>query len=709
MNVEHATSFEEPFKDPLVGTILAESYKIDSVLGKGGMSVVYKARYLPVDEFVALKVLNTGTIFDTDAFQRFKREAKLACTLDHPNIVRCLRMHITDEGLPFIVAELVEGETLQAALERQGAFDEARFTRIFSQIMDALKYAHAQRIVHRDIKPGNIMITGRGHNEVAKILDFGIGKFLADTGITQNFSTQDSRSRVFGSPMYMSPEQCVGGAVDSRADIYSLGCVMYEAATGVPPFAGETAMDTLFKQVNEMPPSFDRVAPDRSIPEYIEGMVFAALQKDPDARPQTIEELANMLHTRSAAKLSYGNKGSGSAQRKKLSRTGLLATLLALTVIVAGALAFVSYYKSKNNSSNDKDDSADSTVPIESSNLAPSMMPKTAKACYSFGDQISRQRTENQQEKHSEALRFFRRAEQLLAQQKHPDPVLFYDVKTAIGLQLMSLGENAGAQEYLLQALQACPGSKERGYIFSLLADNERAAEHPFDAVKYAEESLKIIRGRITPQVLEQRLTSDAGHRELAGAYEMLGICYAEAKQTEKSDQAFREAIAHLQQQHGLYDVLRVTRQFAERLYYRSEFGASKELMDNYMKEVQSVARIENDTWEEVATGYQFYGFIVAATKGPLEARPYHAKAVESAEKYFSRNPVLRHRLMGHILYYQAVNFYLCGQLDEGEKTLKSSFREFESTHLPVDKATIDRLKVEIQPTIDAALKQAKK
>ncbi|MDZ4832180.1 MAG: protein kinase [Candidatus Melainabacteria bacterium] len=276
--------------DLLVGITLEDRYYVMSLLGKGGMSLVYKAKDMKTGEIVAVKCLRTQVLGDEMVVKRFKREADVLDRLNHPRIVNFYGYGTNRRGQPYFVMDYLIGTSLGEILRTEGRLELGRFQDIFVQVAAAIGHAHKHDAVHRDIKPGNIMLVERGGtSDYVKIVDFGIAK------VTEGTQKLTRVGEVWGSPIYMSPEQCVGGGIDSRTDIYSLGVVMYEALTGEVPFLGRNYADTMMKQISEEPPTFKQANPKIEIPAELEAIVFRAMQKKPEARYQTMMEVKRDL------------------------------------------------------------------------------------------------------------------------------------------------------------------------------------------------------------------------------------------------------------------------------------------------------------------------------------------------------------------------------------------------------------------------------
>lgn len=277
-----------------VSSTFADRYLIQSVIGQGGMGIVYKAKHLHMDRDVAIKLLYTHRLRDSRAVKLFQQEAKAASSLNHPNIIGVFDFGVTHGGRPFLIMDYFPGDGLDEVLKREPMLEPARLLTIFSQACDALAAAHDNNIVHCDLKPSNIMIGKEQHNQdLVKIVDFGLARLLPTDSSIQMQLTDSFE--VAGSPYYMSPEQCKSTRLDQRSDIYSLGCVMYEAVTGKKLFDGLSPLEVFSKHLHDAPERFASISPGRLIPEAVETVVFKALAKDPDERFQTARELKDEL------------------------------------------------------------------------------------------------------------------------------------------------------------------------------------------------------------------------------------------------------------------------------------------------------------------------------------------------------------------------------------------------------------------------------
>ncbi|MCF6137058.1 Stk1 family PASTA domain-containing Ser/Thr kinase [Pseudalkalibacillus berkeleyi] len=268
----------------MIGRRISDRYKILEIIGDGGMAVVYKAEDLILDRFVAVKVLRSEYSTDDDFIRRFRREAESATSLNHPNVVNIL--DVGEEDLThFIVMEYVEGRTLKQIIREEGPLSSERTVEIMKQISSAIAHAHEHHIVHRDIKPHNILIDKRGN---AKVTDFGIALAATSATITHTNS-------VLGSVHYFSPEQARGGIANNKSDIYSLGVVLYEMTTGRLPFSGESAVSVALKHLQDQFPEPKLINPD--IPQSIENIIMKAMAKDPNKRFDSVQEFEEQLIT----------------------------------------------------------------------------------------------------------------------------------------------------------------------------------------------------------------------------------------------------------------------------------------------------------------------------------------------------------------------------------------------------------------------------
>jgi len=273
-------------KDPYVGTTFDGRYKIERQLGEGGMGVVYLARHKVIDKKVAVKVLRADLAKDREMVDRFVQEAKSASSIGNPHIIDIADFGDLPDGSTYFVMEYLEGDPLTKSIEAK--MDVKRLCDVAMQIADGLAAAHTAGIVHRDLKPDNIYLVTRGaKKDFVKILDFGIAK-VSNSGTTK----LTRAGAVFGTPHYMSPEQAAGHPVDHRADIYSLGVIMYEMTSGQLPFNADNFMGILTQHMYKAPVPIRALVNTTECPPGLEAIVQKCLSKKPDMRYATMEDLA---------------------------------------------------------------------------------------------------------------------------------------------------------------------------------------------------------------------------------------------------------------------------------------------------------------------------------------------------------------------------------------------------------------------------------
>ncbi len=274
--------------DPFIGTIFDEKYELVELLGGGGAGIVYRAKHCAIGNSVAVKLLYPHMNFQPDLVRRFSQEARSTGMLSHKNVIAIHDFGQNDMGQPYLVMELIDGTSLSELIAKDGKLPLPLVADLFIQTCNGLAHAHQKGVLHRDVKPSNLMLVPEGNGTyTVKLVDFGMAKPTTDASI----DTLTQTGEVFGSPPYMSPEQCRGHKVDHRADIYALGCVLYEMLTGKPPFIGSDALQTILMHINAEPPhlkNFD-IPDEQNI--LLDEILQKCLDKNKERRFQTVEEL----------------------------------------------------------------------------------------------------------------------------------------------------------------------------------------------------------------------------------------------------------------------------------------------------------------------------------------------------------------------------------------------------------------------------------
>ena len=284
-----------PPPDPLIGRTVGDRYLIEGVLGEGGMGLVYRARHNVLNKLLAVKVLRPDVSTDEEIITRFRQEAQSASAIGNEHIIDITDFGTLPTGATYFVMEYLDGQDLTGAIETSRPMPATRTIHIAKQLCRALGAAHEQGIVHRDLKPDNIFLVRRsGDHDFVKVLDFGIAKVGGGT------KKLTKAGQVFGTPHYMSPEQCAGTAVDHRTDIYALGVILYEMTAGQVPFDADNLMGILTKHMYETPLPPHELPPPVDVPPGLEAIILKCLAKKPEQRYQSMGELGEDLERAAA-------------------------------------------------------------------------------------------------------------------------------------------------------------------------------------------------------------------------------------------------------------------------------------------------------------------------------------------------------------------------------------------------------------------------
>src|SRR5262245_28362378 len=334
---------DQPVRDQMVGRIVKGRYQIMRRLGEGGMGTVYLAEQVSIGRKVALKLLRGTYAMDDEFIERFRREARLAASLNHRNIVTVYDFDQGDDESLFIAMEYLNGEKLSDVIRRDGPLDLNRAVRLCLQCAEGLEAAHQAGVIHRDIKPDNIMVVGEGAVERTKLMDFGIAR-LRDVAATSRLTRPDV---IMGTPAYMAPEQAEGKETSEKTDIYALGVVLYEMLTGEVPFKANTPAAVLLKQIQESPVPLRKLR--REVPSEIERIVMQALEKKPEKRQHGMRDLVQSLGKAAKTVVEYDvpetimttipMKGHVDPRRKSVKRKFIWASLVITLVVLGGVIA----------------------------------------------------------------------------------------------------------------------------------------------------------------------------------------------------------------------------------------------------------------------------------------------------------------------------------------------------------------------------------
>ena len=312
-----------PGNDDWVGRIVAGKYRVEEMIGEGGMGQVFRATQLSLDKSVVLKVLRRSLLSDARTVARFQREAKAASRLNHPNAINIIDFGQDSDDSLYIAMEYVSGRDLHQILSDEGPLPEKRLTRIVAQVLAALADAHAVGVIHRDLKPENIMVEQRRDQpDFVKVLDFGIAKLQENTAGSEGQALTRA-GFVCGTPEYMSPEQASGGEIDPRSDLYAVGVILYQCLTGSLPFDADSPVALATMHLSEEPTPPREKNPDIHCSEGLEKLILRAMAKDPADRPQTAEQFrAELISVEKSQRAAAKREAS---QRRHLKPKGTVS------------------------------------------------------------------------------------------------------------------------------------------------------------------------------------------------------------------------------------------------------------------------------------------------------------------------------------------------------------------------------------------------
>lgn len=342
---EAQTKSTEQKHDPMIGLHIDGRYRIESLLGKGGSAAVYKAFDEKVGRMVAIKLPKNAGAFAEESKESFEREATRYIRLQHPNTLRLFDYGQTDDGQTYIVTELLEGETLTERLDRlkaqgQNGIGAKQTLMLLKDIASALSEAHGVGLVHRDLKPSNIFLQSLGGQEVVKVIDFGIAKDVQE-------ATMTGSSSLWGTPLYMSPEQAHGRSVDARSDLYTLGVIGFECLTGQTPFSGSTPYAILMQHIDSTPPTLVEAGLTTPLPQGFEAMINRLMEKDPADRTKSSDALIAEIQI--IEELWASLRMTGTSMNMQAVQTAKLPYIIGALVLV-GLMSFTYVFTAQKSS-----------------------------------------------------------------------------------------------------------------------------------------------------------------------------------------------------------------------------------------------------------------------------------------------------------------------------------------------------------------------
>ncbi|MBK9279300.1 MAG: serine/threonine protein kinase [Candidatus Obscuribacter sp.] len=291
--------------------LVQQGYEFFDRIGKGSLGYVYQAKSRNIQDFLAVKIFHRKLFENKRTLKRLEQEARRAQELSHPHLAAVYSFGVSQKGYPYLVMDFLSGPSLAEIIQEEGFLDVPRAIDIFLQVAEALQYAHGENMLHRDLKPSNIyLMKAEDGRDFVKVSDLGIAKVLPNPGRETKYMTPEGEE--FGNPSYMSPEQCMGEKLGPASDLYSLGCVMYEALSGKLPVSSSNPVRLAFKQVSEIPKPLTTRFKDLDIPENLNTVVMNLLEKNPGSRFASAKELKEALLAVKAGKVPKLNKARGS-------------------------------------------------------------------------------------------------------------------------------------------------------------------------------------------------------------------------------------------------------------------------------------------------------------------------------------------------------------------------------------------------------------
>lgn len=656
------------------GTVFEGKYKIRKLIGSGGMGVVYEAFQTELERLVALKVLTAAAATDEEECRRFEREAKILSRLDHPNIVRFYSYGFCN-GYPYIVMERLTGVSLQQMLSEKSAgldFDFA--VAVARQVGDALRYGHGAGVYHRDIKPSNIIVCdmpahgadtpaygantpAHGANMRVKLVDYGLAKL---TDLDGQKLTQTGMA--LGSVQYMSPEQCMGKAVDGRGDIYSLGCILYECFTGEPPFTADSSVGIMFLQVNQPISLCSRW---HSLSATAQHVLERCLAKQPEFRYATIDELEADLTDLSRGDAPHSErlraKQLGKRQTGAAGLSLKVPAFLAVCVlsIVCGALL---WWGGKGPAPFAGGESLPGGE--ELSDHFDASLYTSAKAAYMTGE------SEHFVKRNERAIAILTRAEELL--KNEPDaltPYEQFELRMKLGECHLEAGNFDLSGKYAQAAMNlAKPLPIEHLASSTALAANAAFAQGKFEqAIEYGQRAAKHYE-QVERQSPLLPVNRKPWFERCSHSWTFLGDCYGETGDTSKAIAAYSTAVRLGKQQNDPAPLLAAYRKLASMLDRSGNPGEARKVMDEWSAlEAAVQQRDPRKCSTERAFGFQMLAILKSENGDLSGAAADIDRALELCLESKSADGLWWHR------HWQAVNFYRRNLIAEGDEAVRAS------------------------------------
>lgn len=622
-------SAESPQPAVASGTIIGGKYRLENWIGEGGMGTVYKCTAEGFEQPLAIKLLRPEFVDDAISKKRFESEASVASGLSHDNTVSLYDFGVEPDGTPYLVMDFADGENMSDILKREGALSLDRFFNLFSQVCEVLQYAHDRGVIHRDIKPSNIIVTKSGDREIVKLVDFGIAKLLPRGTDVSSFNLTLTGD-VFGTPKYMSPEQCQGHKLNHTTDIYSLGCLMYEALAGHPVFEGENAVQIIVKHITEKPKRIFKQG--KELAPELQNTILRCLEKDPAKRFKSAGELLATLQKNSKG----GSSGSSKAHIKLLS----LATAVCLSGLIAW-FGFDAYkrsqvvddstwrmYQEAGTNSKDAHHSVEAeamwtSALKEADRIFPYNDMRTAKTCHDLGELKHLEHSD-----YTGAEQLFQRCFDIRSKNLSPDDRDMADIYGHLGAVKGELGKHDEAITLLDKAIATAEKTdKELSLHYQLLKADELITQRKYDEAENVAKKIVAVR---------KGEALDENNEKLAFALEKLGYVYAVQDLYDQSIPLYKRAQKIRENGKNTINHHYPWLLQAIASCYRDS-GDLTDAKDYFLKSIKAYEAIDDTV--ELAETYSDLSDTVSRQGNYRLAAQYYERAVELHQTHEEQNP----------------------------------------------------------------------